>query len=152
MFWYNYIFFFFQVDWDNEQQCFHDFAFELSHFYSTGEDSSDTASTIDNEQQHSSVDDSEEQKEWHHKVEHVLFPALRSYLIPPKRFSTDGTFLEVANLPDLYKVFERCWKILLIELSPEIWLLRMTDIQRGSESILFFKIWTEIILFEVSKS
>jgi DNA mismatch repair protein Mlh1 C-terminus len=29
-------------------------------------------------------------------------------LIPPKICSEDMTFIQVANLPDLYKVFERC--------------------------------------------
>jgi DNA mismatch repair protein MLH1 len=29
-------------------------------------------------------------------------------LLPPKRLAEDGTLLQVANLPDLYKVFERC--------------------------------------------
>lgn len=54
--------------------------------------------------------DSEKSTQWKHTVEHVIYPALRSSIVPPKSFSEDGTFLEVANLPDLYKVFERCWQ------------------------------------------
>lgn len=45
---------------------------------------------------------------WRWKAEHVVFKALRSLLSPPKSFSEDGTVLQIANLPDLYKVFERC--------------------------------------------
>ena len=48
------------------------------------------------------------EKPWKWIVQHVLFPALRQGLVPPKRLSKDGTLLQVANLPDLYKVFERC--------------------------------------------
>ena len=41
-------------------------------------------------------------------IEHVIYPALKSTLLPPKRMADDATFLQIANLPDLYKVFERC--------------------------------------------
>lgn len=46
---------------------------------------------------------------WQWKVEHVLFKAFRSLFSPPKHFSEDGSVLQIASLPDLYKVFERCW-------------------------------------------
>ena len=42
-------------------------------------------------------------------VEHVIYPALRRSFLPPKWFAEDATILQIANLPDLYKVFERCW-------------------------------------------
>jgi len=41
-------------------------------------------------------------------VEHVIYPALRRSFLPPKWFAEDATILQIANLPDLYKVFERC--------------------------------------------
>ena len=41
-------------------------------------------------------------------VEHVIYPALRHSFLPPKWFAEDATILQIANLPDLYKVFERC--------------------------------------------
>ncbi|MEQ2168006.1 hypothetical protein GOODEAATRI_009912 [Goodea atripinnis] len=40
---------------------------------------------------------------WRWKVEHVLFKAFRTLFSPPKVFSEDGTVLQIANLPDLYK-------------------------------------------------
>ena len=46
--------------------------------------------------------------EWRWKVEHVVFKALRSLFSPPRSFGEDGSVLQIANLPDLYKVFERC--------------------------------------------
>ncbi|XP_016128823.1 DNA mismatch repair protein Mlh1-like [Sinocyclocheilus grahami] len=42
------------------------------------------------------------------KEEHVLFKAPRSLFSPPKHFSEDGSVLQIARLPELYKVFERC--------------------------------------------
>ncbi|CAN3359080.1 DNA mismatch repair protein Mlh1p [Diutina catenulata] len=39
-------------------------------------------------------------------MENVLFPALRSRLLAPKSLS--GDIIEVADLPGLYRVFERC--------------------------------------------
>uniref|UniRef100_A0A3Q3MJH2 DNA mismatch repair protein MLH1 n=1 Tax=Mastacembelus armatus TaxID=205130 RepID=A0A3Q3MJH2_9TELE len=45
---------------------------------------------------------------WCWKVEHIIFKAFRTLFCPPKNFSEDGTVLQIANLPDLYKVFERC--------------------------------------------
>ncbi|KAF3842345.1 hypothetical protein F7725_024296 [Dissostichus mawsoni] len=45
---------------------------------------------------------------WRWKVEHVIFKYFRTLFSPPKNFSEDGTVLQIANLPDLYKVFERC--------------------------------------------
>ena len=41
-------------------------------------------------------------------MEFVLFPALRSSLKPDKKHAENGDILQLANLPDLYKVFERC--------------------------------------------
>ncbi|KAM6275336.1 DNA mismatch repair protein Mlh1 isoform 2-T2 [Spheniscus humboldti] len=45
---------------------------------------------------------------WKWTVEHVLYKAFRTHLLPPKHFTEDGNILQIANLPDLYKVFERC--------------------------------------------
>lgn len=45
---------------------------------------------------------------WKWTVEHVVYKAFRSHLLPPKHFTEDGNILQLANLPDLYKVFERC--------------------------------------------
>ncbi|KAM5280436.1 DNA mismatch repair protein Mlh1 isoform 5-T5 [Ctenodactylus gundi] len=45
---------------------------------------------------------------WKWTVEHIIYKAFRSHLLPPKHFTEDGNVLQLANLPDLYKVFERC--------------------------------------------
>ncbi|CAL1373770.1 unnamed protein product [Linum trigynum] len=46
------------------------------------------------------------QREW--SIQHVLFPSMRLFLKPPASMATNGTFVKVASLEKLYKVFERC--------------------------------------------
>lgn len=53
----------------------------------------------------------EAEKVWAQRVwtiEHVLFPALRLFLKPPKHMATDGTAIQVTCLENLYRIFERC--------------------------------------------
>ena len=45
---------------------------------------------------------------WRWLVEHVIFPTLRTDFIPQTKMAEDGSVLEIANLHELYKVFERC--------------------------------------------
>lgn len=89
-----------EVNWDDEKECFRDFSKECSAFYSV------------RKQYVLEAEPGEEQEaegnSWHWSVEHVLFKAFRTLFSPPKTFSEDGSVLQIADLPDLYKVFERC--------------------------------------------
>jgi DNA mismatch repair protein MLH1 len=83
------------VNWEEEQPCFHDICRELATFYSI----------------HRSYSNQLEPSSWtthQHLIQHILFPAFRSYLLPSTRHAADGTVVQIACLPDLYKVFERC--------------------------------------------
>ncbi|XP_039012242.1 DNA mismatch repair protein MLH1-like [Hibiscus syriacus] len=46
------------------------------------------------------------QREW--SIQHVLFPSMRLFLKPPNPMAANGTFVRVASLEKLYKIFERC--------------------------------------------
>uniref|UniRef100_A0A671LI77 DNA mismatch repair protein MLH1 n=1 Tax=Sinocyclocheilus anshuiensis TaxID=1608454 RepID=A0A671LI77_9TELE len=81
-----------EVNWDREKECFHDFGIECSHFYSIRKQYTLEPDFLMCEL----------------FVEHVLFKALRTLFSPPKHFSEDGSVLQIASLPELYKVFERC--------------------------------------------
>uniref|UniRef100_A0AAQ4S851 DNA mismatch repair protein S5 domain-containing protein n=1 Tax=Gasterosteus aculeatus aculeatus TaxID=481459 RepID=A0AAQ4S851_GASAC len=85
-----------EVNWDNEKDCFRELSKECSMFFSIRR-----RYVLEAEQD-------AEGNSWRWKLEHVICKALRSLLSPPKSFSEDGTVLQIANLPDLYKVFERC--------------------------------------------
>lgn len=41
------------------------------------------------------------------QTEHVLFQAMRKFLVAPRSL-LENDVVQVANLPDLYRVFERC--------------------------------------------
>ncbi|XP_065087436.1 DNA mismatch repair protein Mlh1 [Ochlerotatus camptorhynchus] len=78
-----------EVEWDEEKECFHTFCKEMARFYAK-----------------ISLTKSDQEYKW--EVEHAIFPAFKQYLLPPKSFARNGSLLQIANLPDLYRVFERC--------------------------------------------
>ncbi|PIL27589.1 hypothetical protein GSI_10740 [Ganoderma sinense ZZ0214-1] len=87
-----------QVDWTAEQECFESFLRELAFFY-VPEPLLPDPSTDEEAQE------SEKAMLW--QIQHVLFPAMARYLVPPKTL-LDRDVVQVADLPDLYRVFERC--------------------------------------------
>ncbi|XP_017061507.1 DNA mismatch repair protein Mlh1 [Drosophila ficusphila] len=78
-----------EVDWDQEARCFETFCRETARFYSQlyWREGSDAV-----------------HPRW--TMEHVIFPALKKFLLPPPRLKDQ--IYELTNLPTLYKVFERC--------------------------------------------
>lgn len=88
-----------QVNWADEQECFSTFMHELAYFYSPGPLlNEDTPLTRPDENQ-------EKAERW--QIQHILFPNARRYLAAPKTL-LDRDVIQVASLPDLYRVFERC--------------------------------------------
>lgn len=89
-----------EVNWEEEEACFHTFCRELAKFHAIRPE-------IDaryDQDQHVSA---EAKTTWQSVVE-LIFAEAKRYFFPPKAFANDLTFAQVANLPDLYKVFERC--------------------------------------------
>ncbi|KAM3760065.1 hypothetical protein ACB098_01G166300 [Castanea mollissima] len=65
--------------------------------------------TIEDEMEHELLSEAETawaQREW--SIQHVLFPSMRLFFKPPASMATNGTFVQVASLEKLYKIFERC--------------------------------------------
>ncbi|XP_064085225.1 DNA mismatch repair protein Mlh1-like [Macrobrachium nipponense] len=83
-----------EVDWDDEKECFQTFCRETARFYRI--------------QRNNEPNRVEATDNWKWVVEHVIYPAVRKSLLPPQHFAQDTTFLQIANLTDLYRVFERC--------------------------------------------
>ena len=86
------------MDWDEEKTCFRQICWELGLLYAA-EPSSSTAAV--------------DETEYSRMIEHCLFPAFRSRLCPqrPKRNDDhvqESAVVLIAQLPELYKVFERC--------------------------------------------
>ncbi|XP_076651260.1 DNA mismatch repair ATPase Mlh1 [Halictus rubicundus] len=78
-----------EVEWSGEQACFKSFCRETAMYYSQ-------------------MNPMHNAHDWKYITEHVLYSAIKESLLPPKHFAHDSTILQIANLPDLYKVFERC--------------------------------------------
>jgi DNA mismatch repair protein MLH1 len=70
-----------QVDWESEGPCFDLIAQELALLY--------RFESIEN-------------------VEHTLFPAIRQYLVGQNEMVKNEKVSFLADLPELYKIFERC--------------------------------------------
>lgn len=79
------------VDWKSEEPCFRSICRETARFYSF-------VDTVNSHEGH----------DWKWTTEHILLPAIKKTLLPPKHFAEDGTMLLLTSLPELYKVFERC--------------------------------------------
>ncbi|KAI9561761.1 putative MLH1 [Daphnia sinensis] len=82
------------VEWNVEKDCFDTICRVMARFYRKPND-------------HEVLNVGSD-KDWKWTVEHVLYPAIKASLLPPKTWINDGTILQIADLPDLYKVFERC--------------------------------------------
>ncbi|KAI0293990.1 hypothetical protein BC826DRAFT_1013643 [Russula brevipes] len=101
-----------QVNWNSEQDCFDAFLRELAYFYVPGpgplatppppRHSADDGTDKDG---HTNTQREEAPEKW--QIEHVLFPAMKRYLTAPKSLLTRDV-VQIASLPDLYRVFERC--------------------------------------------
>jgi DNA mismatch repair protein MLH1 len=109
----------YKVNWNSEQECFDTFLRELAYFYVPGPGPLLVPSTPPG---HTGDDDAGKDKDDHNvnvqqqeeastaekwQIEHVLFPAMKRYLIAPKSLLTRDV-VQIASLPDLYRVFERC--------------------------------------------
>ncbi|XP_022168581.1 DNA mismatch repair protein Mlh1 [Myzus persicae] len=90
-----------EVDWSSEKQCFLSFCRETARFYILHPWKQQCSDNDD-------ISDAAPDRNWAWSLEHVLYPSLRKSFQPPRHFLEDGTLLQIASLPDMYKVFERC--------------------------------------------
>ena len=82
-----------EVDWTIEKSCFQTFLRELAFFYSPRPSGMPRS---DEETQHAL---------W--QLEHVLMPSMRRYTSWPREM-LGREVQQIANLPDLFRIFERC--------------------------------------------
>ncbi|KAL9645144.1 hypothetical protein ABK040_002347 [Willaertia magna] len=108
------------VDWTDEKACFKTISMVVSDFYRLSEsneiDQFDTQSTSSSQQLNSQDSTSstsgskpvytKEKLQW--ITEHVIYPLCKVDFYPPNELATGGCVMEIANLPDLFKIFERC--------------------------------------------
>ncbi|KAJ3008170.1 DNA mismatch repair protein [Thoreauomyces humboldtii] len=92
-----------EVVWDSEKECFETFCKELGMFYAVEPPSPPVEDARAGTMAHKSAT-----AEYRWTVEHVVFPALKGLFAAPRSAAENRSVVQVANLPDLYKVFERC--------------------------------------------
>lgn len=93
-----------KVTWEEETLCFNDIIHGLATFYSLHPQYFDeTTSDVP-----SQISGCSTQIDYQNLIQYVIFPAFRSNFYPSTRHADDGTIIQIACLPDLYKVFERC--------------------------------------------
>ncbi|KAJ2961592.1 hypothetical protein NQZ79_g3184 [Umbelopsis isabellina] len=109
-----------EVDWDSEKECFDTLAKELALFYSAEPPLREDEMPEEPDQDHPMTENSaaqtsyeKEHKNYLWQVEHLIFPALKYQFAAPKSLTASsgpgsGHVVQLADLPDLYKIFERC--------------------------------------------
>lgn len=97
-----------EVNWEDEKECFMSFCKETSEFYAFRNNELQNAEPVLASSSQTEEPDQNMDNNWKWTTEHVLFPAYRDTLMPPKHFAENASVLQIANLHDLYKVFERC--------------------------------------------
>ena len=99
-----------RVDWGDEKECFGSILRELAFFYAPRILPSNL--DLDNGEKGSGEELEGEGKEgerharW--QLEHILFPSMRKYTHWKRDSLSNGDLKQVANLPDLFRIFERC--------------------------------------------
>ncbi|EIW67366.1 hypothetical protein TREMEDRAFT_69817 [Tremella mesenterica DSM 1558] len=94
-----------RVNWEIENECFHTFLQELSFFYSPRPFSNHYQSPSGSKEENGMINAEEiTHQDW--QLEHVLYPSFRRYTHWSRDILKD--LKQVANLPDLFRVFERC--------------------------------------------
>lgn len=108
------------VDWQEESECFKGLAEALADLYCLHPDPELDAWTplleekvekggdggAANIERVHRIEREKRRREW--EAAHVLLPALRLFLRPPRERARDGTVVELTRLEHLYRVFERC--------------------------------------------
>ncbi|KAG0311298.1 DNA mismatch repair protein [Linnemannia gamsii] len=109
-----------EIDWTSEKACFQTLARELAILYSTqpervedpfgdshGEESQDeNDGALDQDKK---TPQETQDAQFQHMISSLIFPAFKKNFIPPKALiEKSGMVVQVAQVKDLYKVFERC--------------------------------------------
>ena len=82
---------------------------ELAEFYHASASSESNFGMDQHEDTKSNFEDSGDEIEgWKSVMEQIIFPAMKKFFKPPESLAQNKTFHMVADLPALYRVFERC--------------------------------------------
>ncbi|KAJ3026445.1 UNVERIFIED_CONTAM: DNA mismatch repair protein [Siphonaria sp. JEL0065] len=95
-----------EVDWETEEGCFDSFAHELGIFFACEPPYNQTDPDAIVEDGRAEKGPDNVGYKW--ELEHVVFKSMRQWYLPSRELSKRESVVQVVDLPDLYKVFERC--------------------------------------------
>jgi DNA mismatch repair protein MLH1 len=95
-----------RVNWGDEKECFKSILKEIAYFYSPRSPSDNSDSDEVGEEREQGGGGEEKHKRW--QLEHILWPSMRRYTHWKRESLSNGDLKQVANLPDLFRIFERC--------------------------------------------
>ncbi|KAJ1658937.1 DNA mismatch repair protein Mlh1 [Dispira simplex] len=110
------------VNWESEKPCFKDLCREFAKFYSPApplplsvethiRETMPTSSSPGHPDLDKALDkawDSPEIQTYRDTLQHTVFPCFKAHFYAPASLVDTQTTLQLADLPDLYKIFERC--------------------------------------------
>ncbi|KAJ1927869.1 DNA mismatch repair protein [Tieghemiomyces parasiticus] len=99
------------VNWDEEKACFRNFSRELARFYAPAPplvELGDETVTINNGDPLDAEWDTEAVQGYRESIQHHLFPAFKAGFVAPVGLADAHCAIQLADLPDLYRIFERC--------------------------------------------
>jgi len=100
-----------RINWTDEKECFESILKEIAFFYSPRY-SHLTSGDDNNEEENGNSDGDgqgrEEERHARWQLEHILWPSMRKYTTWKRDSLSNGDLKQVANLPDLFRIFERC--------------------------------------------
>ncbi|KAF9433331.1 DNA mismatch repair protein, partial [Entomortierella beljakovae] len=107
-----------EVNWTGEKSCFQTISRELAIFYSTQPERVDDPPAMDSNEDEDGDEGADhvekspqdiQDAHFQRMVSAIIFPAFKKQFIPPKGLiEKAGMVVQVAQVKDLYKVFERC--------------------------------------------
>ncbi|KAF9114980.1 DNA mismatch repair protein [Mortierella sp. AM989] len=102
-----------EIDWTAEKACFQTVSRELAIFYRTQPERAEDPLAIEEDDEDLDTSGKSPQDilnaQFQRMVSSIIFPAFKKSFIPPKALiEKAGMVVQVAQVKDLYKVFERC--------------------------------------------
>jgi DNA mismatch repair protein MLH1 len=95
-----------RIDWTDEKECFESILRELAFFYSPRQLSEGVEGEKEGGEEGEAGGEEEKHARW--QLEHILWPSMRKYTNWKRESLSNGDLKQVANLPDLFRIFERC--------------------------------------------
>ncbi|KAJ3112583.1 DNA mismatch repair protein [Phlyctochytrium bullatum] len=118
-----------QVEWDDEKECFLTLGKEIAYFYACESPKLDQCYEVPDCKHAECV-------AYRNQVEHVVLKGIRQWFLAPRDLVKRQAVIQIADLPELYKVFERVLSAMSHIIHADHILVAEFDIDRGAQLTL----------------